>query len=141
MNANKPMVRFLLLDLDLKAVLEEPEARLTDAAEDDTKHMKDRRRDFPDFAATNNRKKKLKKKRKITVESRDIIRKEEVFVFQLTETPHLFPNTLYMHIGIYSLFLSGAVMNGMADFKIIHLVDYKKGFTGKCLVLYSVVYF
>jgi hypothetical protein len=56
------MVRFLLPDLDLKAVLEEPEARLTDAAKDDTKHMRDRRRDMSDCAATNNRKKKQKKK-------------------------------------------------------------------------------
>ena len=78
------MVRFLLPDLDFKAVLDEPEARITDAAKDDTKHIWDRRRDLSDCAATNNRKKKQKKKRKIDSESQDIIRKEEVFVFHLT---------------------------------------------------------
>ena len=93
------MVRFLLPDLDFKAVLDEPEARITDAAKDDTEHSWDRRRDLSDCAATNNRKKKQKKKkRKINSESQDIIRKEEVFVFHFTETPCLFPNTLYMHI-------------------------------------------
>ena len=78
------MVRFLLPDLDFKAVLDEPEARITDAAKDDTEHSWDRRRDLSDCAATNNRKKKQKKKRKINSESQDIIRKEEVFVLHLT---------------------------------------------------------
>ena len=79
------MVRFLLPDLDFKAVLEEPEAKLTDAADDVTKHLWDRRRGFSDHPATNNRKKKQKKKRKISFESQDIILKEEVFFFLLTD--------------------------------------------------------
>ena len=79
-NESKPMVRFLLPDLDLKSVLEEPEARTTD----DTEDIWERRRDLSDCTATNSRKKKHKKKRKINSESQDIIRKEEVFVFHLT---------------------------------------------------------
>ena len=77
------MVRFLLPDLDLKAVHEEPEARLTDAAEDDTKHLWERRRDLSDHPAHNNRKKKHKKKRKTSLESQDIIWKEEVVFLHL----------------------------------------------------------
>ena len=81
------MVRFLLPDLDLKSVLDKPEVILTDAAEDDTKHLWERRRDLSDHPAPNNRKKKHKKKhkkkRKTSLESQDIIWKEEVVFLHL----------------------------------------------------------